>query len=424
MTFSNWLLLFSLYVTQFLPIAFFFMALPTILRDSGASLDEISLFYLLGFVWVFKFLWAPLVDRIEFGRLGHYRAWLMLMQAALSVLMLIVAQTDGPDQIGLLFALGLLAALVSGTQDIAADAICCRLLPPGLQGLGSSVQLGGNLLAMILGGGLVLLVYKAIGWSACAMLIAAAILPVLVQIALFDEHKLDCAARLPGARVSYARLWSFWSGRDKAAWALILIFVPIATTMALALASPLLVDLGWQPDEIGVLLYIIGPGFGILGGLVVGLAITKLSKWGVLAVIPIFQAIAVFAMLRLTDGAPSGSEVYTATLLVMVADVVLFTALTAIMLGYAKAGTEGTDFTVQNSFYSFFAFAAGIGALQFAEASGYDRVLIGCLAACALFGTAAALYAAQKHRNQGAAAEPVPAQLPHPPALDNAEESA
>lgn len=396
MTVSKWLLLFSLYVTQYLPIAFFFMALPIILRDSGASLGEISLFYLLGFVWAFKFLWAPLVDRIRFGRFGHYRAWLLLTQTILSGVMLVAARTDSPDQIGQLLALGLLAAFVSGTQDIAADAVCCRLLPSKLHGLGSSAQIGANLLAMILGGGVVLMVYKAIGWSACGMLIAAAILPVLVQIVLFDEQELnDTACTL--RPVKYTRIWSFWSGKNKAAWALILFFMPLATTMAHALTSPLLVDLGWKPDEIGILLYIIGPGLGILGGLAVGLAITRFSKWKVLAAVPILQSIAVFAMFRMTGGDSTAIEVYTGTLLVMVADVVLCTALTAIMLGYAETGTEGTDFTVQNCLYSIVTFTASFCALQLAEVSGYDTVLAGCLAACGIFVTIAAVCAVKTH---------------------------
>ena len=84
---SNWILLTALYVSQFLPVAFFFMGLPVILRDQGMGLEQIGALYGLGMVWVLKFLWAPLLDRVRFGRFGHYRAWLLLAQAGIAIVL-------------------------------------------------------------------------------------------------------------------------------------------------------------------------------------------------------------------------------------------------------------------------------------------------------------------------------------------------
>lgn len=92
---ANWILIASLYVTQFLPVSFFFMGLPAILREQGRTLEEIGALYLLGFVWVFKILWAPLVDRVSFSRLGHYRGWLLAMQAAMIAMLVVIGQIDG-----------------------------------------------------------------------------------------------------------------------------------------------------------------------------------------------------------------------------------------------------------------------------------------------------------------------------------------
>ena len=58
---SHWLLIASLYTTQFLPVSFFFMGLPAILRSEGRTLEELGALYLLGFVWVLKIFWAPVV---------------------------------------------------------------------------------------------------------------------------------------------------------------------------------------------------------------------------------------------------------------------------------------------------------------------------------------------------------------------------
>lgn len=90
------LLLGSLYTTQYLALGFFIVALPTILRERGMPLEQISLFYLLGLLWVFKFLWAPFIERFGSRRLGHYRGWLLVLQSLLivSVLCMIPLSLD------------------------------------------------------------------------------------------------------------------------------------------------------------------------------------------------------------------------------------------------------------------------------------------------------------------------------------------
>ncbi|MDQ3207218.1 MAG: arabinose ABC transporter permease, partial [Gemmatimonadota bacterium] len=46
--------------------------LPVYLRTHGAGLVEIGLISAVSFPWTFKFLWAPLVDR-----LGSRRQWIV-----------------------------------------------------------------------------------------------------------------------------------------------------------------------------------------------------------------------------------------------------------------------------------------------------------------------------------------------------------
>ncbi len=65
---STWLLLVSLYITQNLGLGFFWIALVAIMRQQGFPLERLGVIYLLGLFWVIKFLWAPLIDRIGFGR--------------------------------------------------------------------------------------------------------------------------------------------------------------------------------------------------------------------------------------------------------------------------------------------------------------------------------------------------------------------
>ncbi|HLL54677.1 MAG TPA: MFS transporter, partial [Myxococcaceae bacterium] len=56
-------LLFALYVAQGLPYGFQSTALPVYLRTLQVPLWAIGLLGMLALPWMFKALWAPLVDR-------------------------------------------------------------------------------------------------------------------------------------------------------------------------------------------------------------------------------------------------------------------------------------------------------------------------------------------------------------------------
>src|SRR5829696_4471929 len=53
------------------------------LRDSGTTLKAIGFLSWVGLAYSLKFLWAPIVDRVDapvFGRLGRRRGWMLLGQ--------------------------------------------------------------------------------------------------------------------------------------------------------------------------------------------------------------------------------------------------------------------------------------------------------------------------------------------------------
>jgi MFS transporter, PAT family, beta-lactamase induction signal transducer AmpG len=59
-------LLGCLYVSQFLPTAFLYQALPVFMRQQGVSLKAISFLSLLILPSALNFLWSPLLDRYSF----------------------------------------------------------------------------------------------------------------------------------------------------------------------------------------------------------------------------------------------------------------------------------------------------------------------------------------------------------------------
>jgi MFS transporter, PAT family, beta-lactamase induction signal transducer AmpG len=88
-------LLGSLYLAQGLPFGFFTQALPVMLRQSGSSLEEVGLSSLLAVPWALKFIWAPLLDRYWSTTFGRRRSWIVPMQLA-TVLVLVVTALRAP----------------------------------------------------------------------------------------------------------------------------------------------------------------------------------------------------------------------------------------------------------------------------------------------------------------------------------------
>src|ERR1051326_7892171 len=58
------------------------------LRDEGTSLTAIGFLSWVGIAYSLKFLWAPLMDRVDlpfFSRLGHRRGWMLFSQIAVGL---------------------------------------------------------------------------------------------------------------------------------------------------------------------------------------------------------------------------------------------------------------------------------------------------------------------------------------------------
>jgi PAT family beta-lactamase induction signal transducer AmpG len=173
-----------------LPLALTGQALQAWLTVEGLDLATIGFLSLVGLPYTFKFLWAPLLDRFELPLLGRRRGWLVLSQLLLAGLLLLLAATSPRDSIRIFALLAVAVAFLSASQDVVIDAYRTELLPPAERGLGSSLNVMGYRLAMILSGGIALIwtdPAQGGGWSwpevyrlMAALLAGAAVLSALI----------------------------------------------------------------------------------------------------------------------------------------------------------------------------------------------------------------------------------------------------
>lgn len=235
--------------------------------------------YILGLFWILKFLWAPLIDRIGFGQLGHYRGWLIVMQSLLVLTLLVMGLFDLSNQLGLILGLCMLVGFLSATQDIAADALSCCLLSPAERGIGNGIQVGGGLLGNMIGGGLVLMLYPTIGWFGSMMLLALGTAITLVQLWFFREPATIAAHHTNHAeRARFRDLLTFFGRPRMGRWLIILLLYPLGVSTAYGVITPLLVDAGWSLERIGFSINIVGSVLGMLSAVAVGWLIRRLGR--------------------------------------------------------------------------------------------------------------------------------------------------
>jgi len=83
--------------------------------------------------WVFKFLWAPLLDLLR-GRRWDYRAWIISMQALMAAALLPLIWIDPVGGFGWWRTLLLAHAVAASTQDVAIDALAIGAVPAESRG--------------------------------------------------------------------------------------------------------------------------------------------------------------------------------------------------------------------------------------------------------------------------------------------------
>ncbi|MFV0600617.1 MAG: MFS transporter [Brachymonas sp.] len=393
MTRSRWWLLGSLYTTQTLGAGFFLVAFTAILRESGASLDRIGMVYGLGVVGALKFLWAPAVDRWRLGqRQAHYRGWLLTMQAGMFATMLVVAQLDLGTQFPLIFALCLVSAFFSATQDVATDALACRLLAPHERAMGNAIQGAGGMLGWMIGGGLVLMAYPHMGWTHSLWILAAGVAVSWLQLLWFNEPVWPVPQQLP--RFAHVRrFWSFWRESGSGwRWPLLLMLYGTGISLAYALMTPLIVDAGWALDRIGFVANVYGMVLGMVASVLAGRYARRVNRQRALVVAGLVQIVAVLGVGIVAWGLHTDAAIWWMVSLYFLAYPPATTVLATLIMDHASKEFPATDYSMQYGLCFLFSLVASSSGLMLAQRLGYTGAVVVALVLCLLALALALIY--------------------------------
>ncbi len=140
------------------------------LREEGTSLKAIGFLSWVGLAYSVKYLWAPLVDRLDaplLGRwLGRRRGWMLISQILVALGLAGMALTGPHAGLTTVGIFAVVVAFASATQDIVVDAWRIEAAENGEElGLLSSAYQLGYRAALLATDALILAAATRIGWS-------------------------------------------------------------------------------------------------------------------------------------------------------------------------------------------------------------------------------------------------------------------
>ena len=371
-----------LYLAHALPLYFYNVALPAILRHQGVDLRWIGMLSLLYIPWAFKFFWAPLIDRFYFKKLGKRKTWLLFTQIALVLGVVALALTQFDYGLSVFVIVGLWISTFAATQDIAIDGYTVETFSESEYRLGSMAQSIGVALGSMIGGAATLWLYQLYGWQTALICLAA--MTALTMLAVFQIKEKTNTEKIAKQAPSLIRAFK----RPEMLWALALIVCyRVVEAPAMAMLNPMLIDQKWSLAEIGVLMSVIGAGIGLLAAVTAAfllkkIAATQLLIWAGWARSLVYALLGIAVLLSWFNQWDMLLGLFVVVILAI--RYIAMTALYAHFMHTSSKEQAGTDFTILVCFELLVYFIGGAMSGFLAKAFGYGNFYLILAAASVL----------------------------------------
>ena len=184
-----------------IPILLIFGTLSLWLREAGVSRSTATFFSWAILGYSFKFIWAPLVDRLPIpiltNLLGRRRSWILFSQLLVIGSIALMASVDPKLNLTAMAIAAVCLGFASATQDIVIDAYRIETAPPRLQAMLATTYISGYRVGMIMAGAVALSLAESLGstadsysytaWQTTYLVMAAAMLVGVLTTLLIKE---------------------------------------------------------------------------------------------------------------------------------------------------------------------------------------------------------------------------------------------
>lgn len=246
----------------------------------GVDLTTIGAMSLVALPYSLKFIWAPLLDRFVPPIFGRRRGWIFISQVALLLAIIWMSFHDPRRGLQIVAINAILIAFFSATQDVAVDAYRTDVLDDNEMGAGAAVWVLGYRIALLITGGLALVLADHISWPTIYVLMALLVIPGMIGTWRAPEPVLHDAP--PKSMTDAVRLpfQEFFQRAGPMRAIIVLVFIvlyKLPEYLAQNMATPFMLKIGFSQGEIGAVQGVIGLIATIAGTLAGGAAVAKIG---------------------------------------------------------------------------------------------------------------------------------------------------
>ena len=270
-----------------LPLLLTYSTLQAWLATVGVRRSTLGAIALVGTAYSFKFVWAPLIDRVPPPLpLGRRRGWGITIQLLLIAAILALGSCDPKHHLPRMAVLAVAVAFLSASQDIVIDAWRVESLTRDEQAPGAAMVQSGYRIGMLAAGAGALFIAASAGWFA-AYATMAGLLGVGLLVFLFAAEPEVPAETSYRARPIWSAIWHaffkaviapFVDFMRRPLWPIILIAIflyKMGEAMAGVMSTPLYISLGFTLPEIATASKIFGFFSIVIGALIGGVVTTR-----------------------------------------------------------------------------------------------------------------------------------------------------
>ena len=329
-----------------MPISFFSVGLPTLMREAGASLEAIGFAALVYLPFALAFLWAPYIERPRPFGFARRKFWIVATLVPMAIVSVFASMISPGSEAYLVILSALVVSIGAATLRTTILGLTVEQFEGPRQTWAAALVPAGGAVGAILGATGLLFVYGLSTWTGTMLVMAAILLVLVVPGLLLPE--LDQTRPVPGI---WRALKDFVGTSDNRRILIFIIPVALGLGLGFGMIQPRLVDLGYAPEEIGVINGVFTAVAMLTGG---PLAATCVNRFGLKSMLPLGVAAIVLAMVYsvLVSGlelAPSHAAISVLIFFFAFSFIGMMTNL--IFMQRAESGREGTDFSIFICFY-------------------------------------------------------------------------
>ncbi len=282
-----------------LPLYLLIQLFPTWMRDHQVDLKTIGLFSLTSLPYVWKFVWAPLLDiRPNFMKLPRRKGWALIMQSILVLCMATLLFLNPLEHIEIIAGVGVLIAFASASQDAVLDAHRREILRDEEMGLGSSVFVNAYRVSSLVPGSLALFLADLYSWNVAHGSVIATLCCIMAFTFWMPEPTEPTRTndRLSVRDIFGEPFKEFLQRNGVKDMGLILafmLFYKLGDSMATALSSAFYLDLGFSKSSLASTVKVASLWASITGGLIGGVWMLRLGIQRALWVFGWFQLLTI-----------------------------------------------------------------------------------------------------------------------------------